>query len=68
MLIKKNSLIKICVDYYNFFFKIFGNLLLNLSEKERVILIKIGEGDLMILVGKWIGFVWGVFGIKGNIF
>lgn len=57
MLIKKNSLIKICVDYYNFFLKIFGNLLLNLSEKERVILIKIGEGDLMILVGKWIGFV-----------
>lgn len=45
------------MDYYNFFFKIFENLLLNLSEKERVILIKIGEGDLMILVGKWIGFV-----------
>lgn len=68
MLIKKNSSIKICVDHYNFFHKISGNLSLNPSEKERAILIKTGEGDSMILVGKWTGFVRGVPGIKGNIF
>lgn len=42
-----------------FFFKIFGNIFLNLSVGECVIFIKIGYGDFMILVGKWIGFVWG---------
>lgn len=51
-----------------FFLKISGNLSLNPSEKERAILIKTGEGDSMILVGKWTGFVRGVPGIKGIIF
>lgn len=42
-----------------FFFKTSGNISLNPSAGERAILIKTGQGDSMILVGKWTEFVWG---------
>lgn len=51
-------------------FKIFsfGIVFFNLSVGERVVLVKIGWGDFMIIVGKWFGFFLGKEGVIGIIF
>lgn len=41
------------------------NISLNPGAGERAVLIKTGEGDSMILIGKWTGFVRGVAGTRG---
>lgn len=42
------------------------NISLNPGAGERAVLIKTGEGDSMILIGKWTGFVRGVAGTRGK--
>jgi hypothetical protein len=43
------------------------NLTLNPGAGERAIVIKTEEGDSLILVGRWSGFVRGKAGKRGTV-